>query len=158
MARTDQRSLPVALFLIALALVAARIVVPLMKKDPPAGAKGSGIRWLTPAEGMRAAQASGKPVLFDFTAEWCQPCHMLEAEVFRNPAIARTINERFVPIRVTDRRQEEGRNSPEVDELQQRFGVRGFPTVVIADAGGERARMEGFRGRAEFERMMESVR
>ena len=156
MARTDQRAIPVAFFVIALVLVAARIAVPLMKSDAPKS--GDGVQWLTPEQGLRLAATSDKPILFDFTAEWCQPCHVLDAEVFRNPAIARNINERFIPIRVVDRRREEGRNAPEVDQLQQRFGVRGFPTVVFADRGGERARMEGFGGREKFERVMESVR
>jgi thiol:disulfide interchange protein len=156
MARTDQRALPVALIAIALALVAARVAVPLLKSDVPKST--GGIAWLTPAEGLRLAAASDKPVLFNFTADWCQPCHILDAEVFANPALAKEINDRFIPVRVVDRRQEEGRNAPEVDELQQRFGVRGFPTVVFADRAGERARMEGFGGREQFERVMESVR
>ncbi|HUR82147.1 MAG TPA: thioredoxin family protein [Thermoanaerobaculia bacterium] len=156
MARTDQRAIPIALIVIALVLVAARIVVPLLKSEAPQSQEG--IRWLTPAEGLRLAASSNKPVLFDFTAEWCQPCHMLDAKVFSEPEVAKAINARFIAIRVVDRRQEEGRNTREVDELQQRFGVRGYPTVVFADNTGERARMEGFRGREEFERVMESVR
>jgi thiol:disulfide interchange protein len=156
MARTDQRALPIALLVAALVLIAARVAIPLLKSDAPKSA--GGIQWLTPAEGLRLAAASNKPILFDFTADWCQPCHVLDAEVFANPAIAREISERFIPIRVVDRRQEEGRNAPEVDQLQQRFGVRGFPTVVFADRAGERARMEGFGGREQFERVMESVR
>lgn len=160
MARTDQRALPVALIAVALVLVAARVaaplVVPLAEQNAPKAA--GAVQWLPPAEGLRLAASSGKPMLLDFTADWCQPCHMLDKHVFGNPAIAKGINERFVPVRVVDRRQEEGRNAPEVDELQQRYGVRGFPTVVFADGGGERARMEGFRGPDEFERVMESVR
>lgn len=155
MVRTSQRSLPLLLIGVALALLAARILVPLAKNEPPAT---SAVRWLSVEEGLRLAESSNKPVLFDFTADWCQPCHMLDAEVFRNPDVAREINERFIAIRVVDRNREEGRNSPDVQALQQRFAVRGFPTVVFADRTGERARMEGFRGREEFERVMESVR
>ena len=161
MARTDQKSIPIVLFVIALALVAARVALPLLKNDAPKSSGTSGgdiVQWLTPDEGLRLAQSTNKPILFDFTADWCQPCHMLDAEVFRNEVIAKEINERFIPVRVVDRRREEGRNVFEVDELQQRYSVRGFPTVVFADRNGERARMEGFQGREQFERMMESVR
>jgi thiol:disulfide interchange protein len=156
MARTDQRALPVALLAVALLLVAARVAVPLVKRAAPQAA--GVVQWLTPAEGLALAATTGKPILYDFTADWCQPCHMLDEHVFGNPAIAKDINEHFVPIRVVDRLREEGRNAPEVDELRQRFNVRGFPTVVFDGRGGKRARMEGFRGPDEFERLMESVR
>ena len=79
--------------------------------------------------------------------------------MFHDAELAAKINERFIAVRVTDRMQEEGRNKPDVDELQRRFGVRGFPTVVIADAGGtERGRMEGFGGAEKFEQMLEQAR
>lgn len=157
MARTNQRSIPVVLFAIAIALLAGRVVLQTMKSKEVA-AQGL-VRWVSIEEGERLARATHKPVMYDFTAEWCGPCHLLDGEVFLNPALAADINERFIPVRVLDRRQEEGDNKPAVDALQQRYSVRGFPTVVFADANGdERARMEGFPGREGFEKIMESVR
>jgi thioredoxin-related protein len=95
----------------------------------------------------------------DFTAEWCAPCHQLDAEVFADPELAAEINERFVAIRVTDRYREDGRNTPVVAELQRRYGVNAFPTVVFTNAsGGELARLEGFGGRRQFQQVMEQVR
>ena len=156
MVRTSQRSVPIALFILAVALLGARIIVQTTTKRDPA--KDDLVRWTSLREGVQRAAQTGKPILLDFTADWCQPCHMLDEEVFRNPAIAREINERFIAIRVVDRKREEGRNPPDVAGLQQRFRVRGFPTVIFAVGGGERGRMEGFRGADEFERVMESVR
>ena len=153
MARTDQRALPIALMVAAAVLLVARFAW------TPAPPKGSLIHWVSPAEGIVRARETGKPILYDFTAEWCRPCHMLDEEVFADPVIASGINDRFIAVRVVDRKQEEGRNAPEVEALQQRYVVRGFPTVVFADANGsEQARMEGFRGRDRFEQLMESLR
>lgn len=154
MARTDQRAIPFVLIAVAAALLIGRFFY------TPGEEKSKGlIRWMSPDAGLALAQQTGKPILFDFTAEWCGPCHMLERDVFSDPALAAEISERFIPIRVTDRLREEGKNSPQVADLQQRFTVRGFPTIVFTNAAGsEEARIEGYRGREHFEKVMERVR
>ena len=158
MARTSQRYVPIALFVIAVVLVAARVAMAFVDTKPASGTKDL-VQWVTPAEAVQLSRASGKPLLLDFTADWCQPCHVLDAEVFRNPELAAEINDRFVAVRVVDRQQEEGSNRPEVQALQRRYNVKGFPTVVFADEDlNERARMEGFRGREDFQRVMERAR
>lgn len=151
--RTDQGRIPIALIVVAVLLLIARFTY-----SPPEKEKGA-IDWVSPEAGAVLARDSGKPLLLFFTAEWCGPCHMLEDQVFAEAAIAARINERFVAIRITDRVQEEGKNTPQVAELKSRYAIRGFPTVVFTDGGGaEQARMEGFKGRDEFVRVMEHVR
>lgn len=154
MARNDQRSIPVVLLAIAAVLLAGRIALSFTREAP-----SSHVAWVSIEEGVELARATGMPVLFDFTADWCAPCHQLDREVFADPVLAAEINRRFVPIRVTDRQKEEGRNPPLVTELQRRYGVNGFPTLIFANAGGsELGRMEGFGGRRQFERVMEQLR
>ena len=157
MARTDQRHIPIALFAIAAALLVARVSVYAFKREPvPADSR---VRWYKPEDAVRLAESSNRVILYDFTAAWCRPCDELDATVFQNPELAAEINERFIPVRVVDRKQEDGRNTRLVEELERHYRVRGFPTVIFADAAGaERARMEGFRGREGFERVMEQVR
>ncbi|HYC62330.1 MAG TPA: thioredoxin family protein [Thermoanaerobaculia bacterium] len=159
MERTNARSqgsMPLVLIAIAALLIVARIATHFMKSDE---GPSDLVNWVELEDATRLAASSNRPVLMDFTAEWCAPCHVLDEEVFRDPLLAKAINQRFIAVRITDRQREDGRNSKEVEALQRRYGVRGFPTVIIADAAGtERGRMEGYGGREQFRRVMESIR
>jgi thiol:disulfide interchange protein len=156
--RKTQRAVPLWLIIVALVLVIARIVM--LQREPESASKPDDlVQWVAIEEAASRANDSGKWIMYDFTAEWCGPCHQLEDAVFRNPQLAAMINARFVAVRVLDRQREEGTNSREVAELQQRYRVRGFPTLVFARADGdERGRMEGFGGADKFERIVENLR
>lgn len=160
MAQTDhQRKTSRVLWIAVWVLIVARVgweFVPPRNVDKDAD---SLVKWVPIEEAQRLSASTNRPMLIDFTAAWCPPCHSLDAEVFRNPEMAKMINERFVPVRVMDRMREDGRNLRAVSELQQKFRVNGFPTVVFTDGNGnERERMEGYGGRERFRVMMESVR
>jgi len=140
------RRTPVLLLGAALVLLVARVGTGLYEERHPPRVPEL-IRW-RPIEGAVAeARQARKPLLYDFTADWCAPCQMMQREVFADRQAAERIEAMFVPVRVLDRRQEEGRNPAEVDSLQRRFGVTSFPTLVVVPAdGGEPTVLVGYQG------------
>lgn len=113
--------------------------------DP--AANSTEIAWLEPSEGLKKSQATGKPILYDFTAHWCGWCKVLDGQVFQKTENAVAINGRFIPVVVMDMRQEQGRNNDDVAELQSRYKVRGFPTLVVQyPNNGASRQLVGFAG------------
>jgi thiol-disulfide isomerase/thioredoxin len=147
--RSQSKISPVLLWLL-LAAALLRVVTAVTSK----GDVGSGaglVRWKSTAEAAQAARQSGKPILYDFTAEWCGPCRALDADGWADGRVAAYVNDSFEPARVMDRMREEGRNPPGVDELQRKYGVNAFPTLVVAAPDGrEIAITQGYGGKQKL--------
>ncbi len=74
-----------------------------------------------------------QPVLVDFWAEWCAPCRAL------TPVLEKVTQAYGGALRLA---------KVEVDEnmrLAGRYGLKGFPTVILFDRGVERGRFSGAR-------------
>ena len=82
--------------------------------------------WST--EAFDEATKSDKLVLLDLFAPWCHWCHVMDKTTYSNPEIIRTINEKFVPVRVDiDRRP----------DISERYNRGGFPTTAFLSDRGE---------------------
>ena len=84
--------------------------------------------------------------MIDFTAEWCAACHELEQETYPDPAVIAAAGD-FVPVMVDCTNE----SSPEIKALQEKYAVKGLPTVVwVMPDGRELARINGFTPPEEF--------
>jgi len=152
--RTKQRALPIWLPIVVVLLIVARIVswkVP-VKSDVDL------VHWTDIDQATAASMRSHRPILYEFSAEWCGPCHVLEREVFMDPSLAAKINGRYIAVKVVDREREEGHNAPNVQQLIDRYSVNAFPTVVIAARDGAVLdRAVGYPGREQFVAFLDRV-
>ena len=94
-------------------------------------------------DAVRAALGRGRPVLVDFTADWCVACHELERLTFTHPMVIE-VARGFDAYRVDLTRF----NSPESEAWRREYRIAGLPTVVFLTPPDGRevreARVEGF--------------
>lgn len=89
---------------------------------------------------LTQAGSENKNVLLDFTgSDWCPWCIRLKKDVFDQPAFQEYANKNLVLVEV-DFPQGKAL-APEVktqnDQLQQKFDVQGFPTLVLLNPQGK---------------------
>ncbi|HEX5632069.1 MAG TPA: cytochrome c biogenesis protein CcdA, partial [Gemmatimonadales bacterium] len=94
------------------------------------------------AAAVQASVAAGRPVMMDFSADWCVPCHELELVTFTDPRVvaeAKKFDRYKVDLTKYD--------SAEANETRKRYGITGVPTIVFLGPDGQEivpARVEGF--------------
>ena len=128
--RGSSRFDPMWLLLVAAALFLGRVGLGVWETyNPPA--KAEKVKWVDFDRAQAVAAGSGRPILYDFSAEWCAPCQQMKEGVFADARLAKALEASVVPVRVIDRMQEEGRNPAWIDSLQKQWRVDGFPTLVV---------------------------
>jgi len=99
------------------------------------------IVWMTQEkEALALATQQKRPVLIDFTAEWCAACKKLARTTFVDPKVRPEL-ERFVMLKIDATNDDD----PAVVDVSERYKVKGLPTVILMDSSGaEKQRFTDF--------------
>jgi len=92
-----------------------------------------GITWLRDeAFGLAQAKSQQKPLMMDFSAEWCTACKQMDRETFSDPRVIR-MSKQFVCVKIdcTDT------SAPEVRRLQKKYKLVGLPTILFMNSAGK---------------------
>lgn len=79
---------------------------------------------------LQQALAANKPVVIDFSADWCVPCREMVRTTFRDPAVIKAASH-FVRLQA-DITDSNNRNT----KLALRYEIKGVPTTVFIDKHG----------------------
>lgn len=85
---------------------------------------------------------SGKPVVVDFWANWCAPCHVM-APILRDLAEEFDGQVIFAKVDVQNNR-----------DLASQFNIKSMPTLVLFRNGKEWDRLTGVKGRPELRKLI----
>ncbi|MBM4038845.1 MAG: DUF255 domain-containing protein [Planctomycetes bacterium] len=99
---------------------------------------------------FKEALAAGKPIVLDFTAEWCGYCKVLDRTTFADPAVVAELN-RFRALKID---VDTGRNA----ELVTRFDVPGPPIIVVLDSKGGVVKKLGYDEAKDPDKFAEFLR
>ena len=128
-------------FGVMLLAVAAWMVWPVLPFGRTEAAPGSDLH-ATPGDGVvfrrirtaaeldEAVRTAGRPVLFDFYADWCVACKEMERFTFTDPAVKARMNAMLLlQVDVTA-------NNADDKALMRRYGLFGPPAILLFDAAG----------------------
>ena len=106
--------------------------------------------WMTDYKAaMKKAVDEKKDLLLDFSgSDWCKWCIQLDKEVFSQKEFIEAASKDFVFV-MLDYPQDKSKMTPKLlaqnEQLQKKFRVQGFPTVLLTDVAGKPYAQTGYQ-------------
>ncbi len=107
------------------------------------------LNWTTDLEkAIETAKTENKSVLVNFTgSDWCKWCFKLSSEVFSQDEFKEYADENLILVKVDFPRSILQSNETKAynQSLAQKFGVQGFPTIIIINSSGKPVAKTGYQ-------------
>lgn len=112
-------------------------------------ASSDGLNWENNLEqAIAQAKKENKAVLVNFTgSDWCIWCKRLSSEVFQQEAFKNYADDNLVLVMLDFPRniQQSSETQAYNRNLAQRYGIQGFPTILIFDSQGKMVAQTGYQ-------------
>lgn len=124
----------------------------------------AGEGWGTDYEvAKKEAAASKQSLLMDFTgSDWCGWCIKLKDEVFKHDAFKDGVKDKFVLVELDFPQDKSGQSEgvqKQNRELAEKYGIEGFPTILLADEQGRPFAATGYQagGPVEYVKHLDTL-
>lgn len=105
--------------------------------------------WLTDfEEATKEAEKRGVPILVDFSgSDWCGWCIKLDSEVFSKDEFIKYAKKNVVLFLADfpSKKAQSDKIKKQNKKLSEKYGVRGFPTVLLLDESGKELARTGYQ-------------
>ena len=112
------------------------------------GGSNDNLNWEDNLEtALQKAKAENKAVLVNFTgSDWCQWCIKLSDEVFSKSEFEDYADENLILVRLDFPRsiEQSAETKAYNNQLAQKYGVQGFPTVLLFNSQGNMVQTTGY--------------
>jgi thiol:disulfide interchange protein len=139
---------------VPLAAIGVFLLVFAAVESPPV--RGEGLPWLFKYdEGVARAKETSRPMMVDFTADWCGACQEMEAEIFHHQDVRSRLATDFVLVKV----DLDNKYEPNQKAFAQQ-GFSGLPAVAFISPSGETLEQSTFEGKVsldEFQSRLDAV-